>query len=53
MEFELSELDEFHNNNLAEWWRDVLSNAELMLEDQESTLSDLIQGKKTKPKKGL
>lgn len=31
MEFELSELAEFHDNNVAAWWQDVLSNAELML----------------------
>ena len=48
MTFELEELADFHDNNVKAWWQDILSNAELMLDDQVKKLKDLQAGKKSK-----
>ena len=50
MSFELSDLADLHDNNLKAWWSDILSNAELMLDDQQKTLKDLESGKKVNKK---
>jgi hypothetical protein len=44
MEFELSEIVDFHEGKVAEWWKDVISSAELMLDDQKETLKKLQKG---------
>jgi len=46
----LSDLTDLHDNNIKAWWNDIISNAELMLDDQEQTLKDLESGKKIKKK---
>ena len=35
MSFELSDLADLHDNDTRAWWNDIISNAELMLDDQE------------------
>lgn len=50
MSFQLSDLTDLHDNNIKAWWNDIISNAELMLDDQEQTLKDLESGKKIKKK---
>ena len=50
MAFELSDLADLHDNNIKAWWNDIVSSAQLMLEDQQKTLKDLEAGKKVNKK---
>lgn len=50
MEFQYSELEEFHDGNVQTWFNDIVSNSQEFIDDQKQNLNKLEKGIKTSKK---